>query len=166
MLGLGDQNVPFLLEFGSPRNQLLTAASSMSYSLMCQSIARFYAWAFAQELRRSFSAQELLDAPTPAYKGRTGDSRRSEPAVNTTREAREIWQLAMESVRSSGCDPHEAAGHAIYDMLALEAQGNPVTYVRQLGSRAGILVPPAGCSTDQTLPPQTGRARSVGERSC
>lgn len=121
---------PFLVEFTDKRNDAVPRASSMTYMYCCQSIARFYAWAFGCYLASQFSIGDLLDEPCPTYK------RRSQPAMA------EIWELAKDRVNTTGSQSFTTFGQALYDMMALEAEGNPITYLRQLGIRSGFLVPP------------------------
>lgn len=123
--------MPFLLDFSESASEPVARASLMTYVLSTQSISRFYAWAFAEYLTKRYTVKELQQEVVPIYKRRTTD------------EMREVWRTAR--IESKGIDEQTAFtifGQALYDMMALEAEGNPITYMRQLGHRSGLLWPP------------------------
>ena len=86
--GAGDRMIPFLLDFSEVDEEPVARASLMSYTLVCQSIARFYGWAFAQRLQAYTSLEGLAQEPPPLYRNRA-----------LSPEAAEIWQLAMVEVK-------------------------------------------------------------------
>lgn len=125
--------IPILLDFSQDRNEPIARASMMNYTLICQSVARFYAWAFGKHLSEEFSIDELLAEAVPEYKGKQAD--------------KEIWELAKDDIRTyrgikSDEELYTIMGAAVYDMLALEASSNPVACMRQIGVRGGIFYPP------------------------
>ncbi|MBV1734759.1 MAG: hypothetical protein KMY50_03115 [Candidatus Desulforudis sp.] len=130
--------LPFLLDFSPSERHPVARASVMTYTLVCQSISRFYAWALGEYLRtnRLFSIEALRQEPIPAYTQTSASSRERNEA-----ERREIWELAKGESHNSE-DPYSVFGQALHDIMALEASGNPIAYLRQLGLRSGLLRPP------------------------
>lgn len=120
---------PFLLDFSAKSSPPIARASAISYAHACQSVSRFYSWAFAAHLRDSgLNPDELRE--TPLY-------RAGAPSADIV----EMWRLALEEAETSD-EPHQLLGQAIYDIMALEADGDPIRYLRQLGVRSGLLWPP------------------------
>lgn len=128
--GAADNTIPFLLDFSDGSNEPVGRASLMSYTLICQSVSRFYAWAFAERLKQIITPEQLLQEPPPTY--------RNKPL---SAEAGEIWRLALLEIDRAP-DPYLVAGQALYDAMAQDAQANPIIYLRQLGHRSGLLWPP------------------------
>lgn len=136
----GESIRPILLDFSgkSPSFSSMARMSEMSYTQMYKSINRFYAWGYAEWLKgQGFSKNDLLNSQTPVYeKGKT-ISKTSKEELDT------LWLLAKERAQNdSGDDLYLDFGETMYDMLALEASSHPVTYIRALGTSAGILYPP------------------------
>lgn len=125
-----DNIVPFLLDFSESSSEPVAHASLMSYTRVCQSISRFYGWAFAERLKQITSLEQLPQESAPTY--------RNKPL---SAEAREIWQLAMMGIAET-LDPYLSMGQALYDAMAQDAEANPIIYLRQLGKRSGLLWPP------------------------
>ncbi len=117
----------FLLDFSSRSDSAIARASQLAYNRVCQSICRFYTWAFDDYLARGWHGGIALAAELattePSYKGKTST------------EARQYWRLAAAE---GGSNPY---AQAIYDILAMEAQSNPINYLRQLGIRSGLMLP-------------------------
>lgn len=123
--------VPFLLDFSPADSEPVAKASLMGYAHVCQSISRFYAWAFGQYLRERYSSiEELCKEGPPTFK-------RPEPSA----EWAELWQIALSNAGQAE-EPFTACGQALYDILASEAEGDPIRYLRQLGHRCGLMWPP------------------------
>lgn len=123
--------LPFLLDFSSKTgSDPIARASCMSYTLVCQSISRFYAWAFGKQLSELLSFEELKRDGIPTYKGRPAE-----------KEKKELWDLALLEAEQSN-DPFSICGQALYDIMSLEAESNPVVYLRKLGELCGLLWPP------------------------
>lgn len=122
--------VPFLVDFSPTSGTPVAQASSVSYTLTCQAISRFYAWALGEELKSLYRLDEILESECPKYRNKV------------SREMEEIWDLAVREAQSADA-PFRVIGQAYYDILALEAEGNPVVYMRQLGWRVGLLWPPS-----------------------
>ena len=109
----------------------------MTYTLVCQSIARFYSWAFGRYLKSSVSGfDRLRREPVPVYK--KGQVRK---AADIKDDLSEIWKLALKTAKDDK-QPFTVCGQALYDMLALQAYANPIVYLRQLGLRIGLMYPP------------------------
>lgn len=121
--------LPLLLDFSAHHDDPVAKASTMTYTYASQSLVRFYAWAFGRYLEHYYSPSELTTADYPAYKG------------TPSNDGKEIWDLARKEVGSSD-QPYIVAGQALYDILAIEAEADPVRYLRQLGLRCGLLWPP------------------------
>lgn len=109
----------------------------MSYTQIHRAISRFYAWGYAQCLKKDgISKSDLLEMDAPMFdeKGKTKAGK-----VELTR----MWDLAKTDAKDL---PEEDAllvfGTTIYDMLALEASSHPIVYLRQIGTHAGLLYPP------------------------
>lgn len=118
--------LPILLCFNH-EDRSIGDASKLSYQLVGQSLARFYAWAFGEEIKKLYSLEDLSDLNPPEYKKHEA-------------QAKEIWATAKESARDSE-DGFLVYGQALYDILAMEAEANPVTYLRALCVRLGIAYP-------------------------
>lgn len=136
----GESIRPILLDFSgkSPSFSSVARMSEMSYTQMYKSINRFYAWGYAKWLNeQGYSKEDLLNSETPIYEKGKSVSKVSKDELET------LWTLAKE--RAKEMDPEKAYlafGETMYDMLALEASSHPVTYIRALGTSAGILFPP------------------------
>ena len=127
--GAENKIIPFLLDFSNGSNEPVGRASLMSYTLICQSISRFYAWAFAERLKQIIPLAQLSNEQ-PTY--------RNKPL---SAEATETWQLALLNI-DRAADPYLVAGQGLYDAMAQDAQASPIIYLRQLGHRSGLLWPP------------------------
>ena len=136
----GERVRPILLDFSgvSPSFSSVARASEMSYTQIYKSINRFYAWGYAKWLdEKGYTKKELIKSETPVYERGKTTSKASKDELDA------LWQLAKE--RASSLDGEEmylTFGETMYDMLALEASSHPVTYLRALGNRSGILYPP------------------------
>jgi hypothetical protein len=129
--------LPFLLDFSDSGAEPTARASSMTYTLVCQSIARFYSWAFGRYLKSVvYTYDRLRKESVPVYK-----KNQVRKAAENKDEIREIWKLALKNAKQHQ-QPFTVCGQALYDMLALQAQGNPIGYLRQLGHRIGLMYPP------------------------
>ena len=140
-VGEGDPPPIFLLDFTTNNTHPIARASQMTYSGACQSIARFYAWAFGEILKKEgYTANELRREPCPTYKAK-GKKSSDLKSMKEVDEAREIWNLAIETARREK-KVFPIYGEALYNMLALQAEGNPIKYLQKLGLRIGLLYPP------------------------
>jgi len=120
----------FLLDFSNSAGDPVARASKSSYTHLCQSIARFYSWAFANDLQQRIGPDDLSQAEPPTYKGKMiGD------------DAKQIWAMGLLEAENAA-SPYLALGEQLYYILLREAQGDPVRYLRQLGHRSGLLWPP------------------------
>ena len=136
----GEKIRPILLDFSgkSPSFSSVARMSEMSYTQMYKSINRFYAWGYAKWLNeRGFTKEELLASETPVYEQGKSVSKASKDELDA------LWLLAKERAKDlDGEDMFIEFGETMYDMLALEASSHPVTYIRALGTSAGLLYPP------------------------
>jgi hypothetical protein len=128
--------LPFLIAFGDNTDARLHPAAKQSYARCTQSIARFYALAFANELQRTYSAGDLAKLATPTYKEGQKKKRDDDAAA-------EIWKLKKETATDSA-GKFRVFGEAAYDILAIQAESDPIKYFRGLGRRLGLLYPPNG----------------------
>ena len=136
----GETIRPLLLDFSgkSPSFSSVARMSEMSYTQMYKSINRFYAWGYAEWLNeKGFSKKDLLESDTPIYE-------KDKPVSKASKEELDaLWSMAKErAVKLDGNEMYLAFGETMYDMLALEASSHPVTYIRALGTTAGVLYPP------------------------
>jgi hypothetical protein len=118
-----------LLDFSSESNSAVARASQAAYIRVCQAISRFYAWAFEEYLESAWpdgaGQPEVLAQNTPTYKNKP-----------TNAAMRQYWELAQGQA-----DGYTSYAQAIYDILAMEAESNPINYLRQLGIRSGLMQP-------------------------
>lgn len=122
---------PFLLDFCDGSSAPVAAASLKSYTNACQSVSMFYTWAFSEYLKSRFgSLEEIAREDVPCYK-----------TNQPKKEWVEIWHVTLAEAAESD-DTFLTCGRALYDILATEAEGDPVRYIRQLGNRSGLLWPP------------------------
>ncbi len=136
----GETIRPLLLDFSgkSPSFSSVARMSEMSYTQMYKSLNRFYAWGYAEWLNeKGFSKKDLLESDTPIYEKDKSVSKASKEELDA------LWSMAKErAVKLDGNEMYLAFGETMYDMLALEASSHPVTYIRALGTTAGVLYPP------------------------
>ena len=136
----GEKLRPILLDFSgkAPSFSSVARTSEMSYTQMHKSINRFYAWGYARWLKdQGYDKKELLKSGTPIYENGKELSKSSQEELDT------LWGLAKERAKeTSDEDMYLTFGETMYDMLALEASSHPVTYLRALGTSAGLLYPP------------------------
>ena len=79
--------LPFLLDFSATGNNPVARASAMTYTLVCQSIARFYAWGFGKYLQKSgYNYDRLRRDEVPVYK--KGQVKKGEGIGD---ELKELW---------------------------------------------------------------------------
>jgi len=121
---------PFLLDFSKDSIEPVAKSSLMTYSRSCQAIARFYAWAFGEKLKELYTLDELKTISPPTYKNH-----------QTSIEMKEVWDVAVQA-SSQSKQPYSEFGRAVYDMMAMEAEANPISYMRRLGLLSGYLYPP------------------------
>lgn len=141
--------LPFLLDFSESGNEPTARASAMTYTLVCQSIARFYAWGFGKYLKSSgYTYDRLRREDVPVYK--KGQVKKT---ADIKGELKEIWKLALREAKDSK-QPLTVCGQALYDMMALQANGHPIGYLRQLGHRSGLLYPPVNTRPTKRFLPQ------------
>jgi hypothetical protein len=129
---------PLILDFSEESSESIAKASMMNYTLLCQSLARFYAEKIGEFLSEDFSLDALLIEPRPKY----NEKDKNKQAVT------DIWNMAIEDAKGSvGLLTEKGIytifGAAIYDILALEASSNPVASMRSLGIRSGLFYPPS-----------------------
>ncbi len=105
----------------------IAEASRLSYQRVGQSLARFYAWAFGEMCRKHYSVKELTELDPPDYKKHEA-------------QAKEIWATAIDEAEDSD-EAFDVFGRALYEILAMEAEANPVTYFRALCVRLGLAYP-------------------------
>lgn len=127
---------PFLIESGEVGSSPVTRASMMTHTIVCQSVSRFYTWAFEKYLleKMCLTMDDLLEEPVPVY--RRGSMAKRERAAA---ESAEMWNLAKNHGMES------SVGHfaqAIYDMLMLQAEASPIKYMQRLGLLSGLIWPP------------------------
>jgi hypothetical protein len=141
--------LPFLLDFSTTGNNPTARASAMTYTLVCQSIARFYAWGFGRYLQKEgYNYDRLRRDDVPVYK--KGQVKKGEGIGD---ELKELWKLALREAKDSK-QTFTICGQALYDMLALQANGHPIGYLRQLGHRSGLLYPPVNTRPTKRFMPQ------------
>jgi hypothetical protein len=121
--------IPFLLDFSNDNSDPLSKASTLSYTFSCQSISRFYSWAFSDELKKYYSISELTREDTPTYLSKSND------------QTRELWSITIEEAKRSD-DPYLIFGQAVYDIMALLEKCDPTKFFGNLGIRSGLLWPP------------------------
>jgi len=130
---------PIFLDFSgkAPSQSSIARASEMSYTQIYKSINRFYAWGYAQNLKR-FTKKELLDFTTPIYEKNKALSKSSKE------ELKALWDNVQKRVRKlkKDDDIRLTLGETIYDLLALEASSYPLNFLKKLGTSAGMLYPP------------------------
>jgi hypothetical protein len=141
-----DRIIPYLLDFSENPKDPVAQASLVSYQLMTRSIARFYAWALGRTLRKHYAITELRPSLIPTYKLGMKQQKARE-------DHKELWSMALQQAKQAK-DPYSTLGEALYGIMALEAEGNPVTYLRQLGVRSGLLWPPNRWPTKRFRPHQ------------
>ena len=140
---------PMLLDFTKQSNSSISRTSVLCYSQLHKAISRFYAWAYAQELKTvmRYSKDDLLAADVP-YFDKPTPKRDNIPKqiVGMT----SIWYMAKEEAANL---PEDDAilvfGAAINDMTALEATGHPINYMRKLGTDIGLFYPPTNFHVDK-----------------
>jgi hypothetical protein len=140
---------PILLDFSKQSNSSIARTSVLCYSQLHKSISRFYAWAYAQELKTVIlcSKAELLVSDVPYF---DKPNRRNENIPKQLDGLTSVWNMAKEE--ASDLPEDEALivfGAAINDMTALEATGHPVNYMRKLGTEIGLLYPPTNLHVDK-----------------
>ena len=137
----GESVHPILLDFSeeSPSKSSIANASAMSYAQISRSITRFYSWGYADWLvENGYDKESLLNSKTPVY-----DVTKNEKPSKYEVEYNDMWNRAKDKARDKQeQDALQVFGDTLYDMLALEAEFNPVKYLRSLGISAGILYPP------------------------
>lgn len=140
---------PILLDFSGDNRSSVARTSVLSYSQLHKSISRFYAWGFAQNLKSSWSTDDLLASEVPIYEDKL--DKNGNPVEPKNKEGLEnMWQIAKEDARdASDEDAYIIFGTAIYDMIALEATSHPVNYLRKLGMETGLLYPPTNFHIDK-----------------
>jgi hypothetical protein len=137
--GANDLIPPFLLDFSNDNSSSMSRASQMTYKRTRQSIGRFYEWAFGKSLERFYKLDELSNEKCPVYK-------KNEAKIET----KEIWEVALQEAENSE-DPYTIYGRALYDIMAMEANDNPLVYLKNLGNLIGLLYPPNQASQRFTL---------------
>jgi hypothetical protein len=140
---------PMLLDFSSKSNSSIARTSVLCYSQLHKSISRFYAWAYAQELKlvRGCSKAELLASDVPYF------DKPDKKNANVPKQLEgliSVWDMAKEeAINLPEDDAMLVFGAAINDMTALEATGHPVNYMRKLGTEIGLLYPPTNLHVDK-----------------
>lgn len=121
---------PMLLAFCEADE--IRSASLMSFTHCTAGMTRFYAWALGGELEQRFDSvdQIALDGP-PVYKGK-------QPVPD---EVKDLWEGALAEADVNPPN-FQVLGQALYDIMALQAEADPIFYVRRLGHRTGVLWPP------------------------
>ncbi|MDR2850951.1 MAG: hypothetical protein LBV65_02785 [Desulfovibrio sp.] len=145
----GEMKRPILLDFSEDNRSSVARTSVLSYSQLHKSISRFYAWAFAEELKTQWSNDELLASNVPIYEDKLDKNGNPVEPKNKDGLAN-MWQIAKDDARNaSDEDAYLVFGTAIYDMIALEATSHPVNYLRKLGTEIGFLYPPTNFHIDK-----------------
>jgi len=144
---------PILLDFSFGKKGSISQISGLCYSQLCQSISRFYAWGFAQELNRvGHRKNELMQTEVLVYDKPKKDKDGNTIPINakTREELKSMWDIAKaDAADLSENDAYLIFGAAINDMTAVEATSNPVNYLRKLGTDVGLLYPPTNFHTNK-----------------
>jgi hypothetical protein len=141
--GTGKFIPPFLLAFDyRSSNGSVARASLQTYARACQSVARFYAWAFSEQLLNLIEEKELSDSEPPIYSRKPKKALESKKNIKEQLEAAEIWSLAVKRAEESDDDGSIVFGEAIYDMMATQQEGDPIKYLRKLALLSGLTYPP------------------------
>jgi hypothetical protein len=140
---------PMLFDFSRQGNSSVARTSVLCYSQLHKSISRFYAWGYAQVLKKvqGCSKAELLSSNVPYF------DRPDKKKVHIPKQLDgliSVWNIAKEEAKDL---PEDEAllvlGEAINDMTAIEATGHPVNYMRKLGTEIGLLYPPTNFHVDK-----------------
>jgi len=141
--GAGKYIPPFLLSFDyRSSNGSVARASLQTYARACQSVARFYAWAFSAQLLNLVDEEELSNTDPPIYATKQKKSPQSKKNIKEQMEAAEIWSLAVKRAEERDGNGSIVYGEAIYDMMATQQEGDPIKYLRKLGLLSGLTYPP------------------------
>lgn len=128
---------PILLDFSgkNPKVSSIARASEMSYTQMCKSINRFYAWGYSKWLKENgYTKEELLKSATPIY---------TKSKKTNDEELEALWQITKDRVsKIEEEDAFLAFGETMNDMLASKTNAHPLGYLKALGKLSGILYPP------------------------
>jgi hypothetical protein len=122
---------PFLLNIDGKLN----AASKQSYARCTGSISRFYGFAFGQRLKRDYTIAELMKVPPPKYK----DGAKKKKDIG----GKDIWEMYKEKTNEEK-NKFTNFGNAVFDIIALEAEADPIRYFRSIGKKIGLVYPPKG----------------------
>jgi hypothetical protein len=140
---------PMLLDFSKQSNSSIARTSVLCYSQLHKAISRFYAWAYAQELKTVIGCnkEELIASDVPYFdRPNTRNANIPKQLGGLT----SIWDMAKEEAADlAENDAMLVFGEAINDMTALEASGHPVNYMRKLGTEIGLLYPPTNLHVDK-----------------
>lgn len=143
---------PILLDFSgkSPSMSSVARASEISYTQIYKSINRFYSWGFAEWLEENgYNKEALLNSETPMYAVNKKSKNKKSKNKNKA-ELDILWNLAKDKARKmKDREAQLIFGETMYDMLAMEADGNLVSYIRTLGIASGILYPPDNRHTNK-----------------
>ena len=138
--------LPFVFDLAEPGRSPLRDAARQSYTRCTQSIARFYSFAFGEVLKRMYSAAELGRCQPPTYKEGVKKKRADEAAA-------ELWKLKRQAAKDSQ-KKYRVYGEAVFDILALQSEADPIKFFRALGRRLGLLYPPQGVAVPWFRPRQ------------
>jgi hypothetical protein len=145
-----DGNIrPMLLDFSKQSNSSIARTSVLCYSQLHKAISRFYAWAYAQELKdvKGCNKEELLASDVPYF---DRPNQRNENIPKQLDGLKSVWDMAKEEAKDlPEVEAMLVFGAAINDMTALEATGHPVNYMRKLGTEIGLLYPPTNLHVDK-----------------
>ena len=128
---------PILLDFSKlpPSRSSVARTSEITYTQVYKSLNRFYSWAFSEELV-GYTREELISLPCPVYEKTKNPKKGNDSKI--------IWDIAKQSITDSTSEEEIRVllGEAMYDIIAQEAMGTPLKYLKMLGTKSGILFPP------------------------
>lgn len=135
----GENIKPILLDFTgkNPSDSSVARSSEMSYTQIHKSINRFYAWGYAQWLKDNYEISDLMSSQTPIYDSKSPEELKIKWEL-TKKEASDLYINDSENSEKI----YDIFGDAIYDMVTWVATSNPVSYLRAIGTKSGILYPP------------------------
>ncbi len=130
-----DNMMPLLLDFTNDSNGAVAIASKLNYTMICNSISRFYARKFGEKIFENNDLEEILITPIPATKQKELSQSLWEYCLNELKEKKDLLRQEEKS---------DLVGFAIYGIMQMETTANPNGCMRKIGTEAGIFYPSTG----------------------
>lgn len=124
--------IPLLLDFTDDSNGAVSLASKLNYTMICNSVSRFYARKYGEKIFEDNEVGDILQLSVPATK--------------QLDLAKSLWDYCLEELNEKKYELpkeelYDLIGFALYGIIQIDTSANPNSCMRKIGTESGIFYP-------------------------